>query len=599
MTRSLVLGIWDGHDAGAALVENGRVLFAVNEERLSRRKLDIGFPVRSIEACLRAACLQPSSVQMIAASTSDPAKTLTRLFPRLQEEYYLLRRRKKVPERFDPLKKSFKYRFTELAPNFLSRNLSRSYFERCLRAMGFREFGFTLVDHHTAHAAAAAWFSGFPECLVLTLDGVGDGLSGSIREFRGGLLNLVHPLPAGTSLGIFFEHVTNLMNMRELEDEGKVMALADYAYPVPDSENPLLGLIRTEGLDVVSGYSSTAMFREMKKIFWRYPSEQFAYMAQRVLERNVLSLASAALRKTGLKNIAAAGGVFSNVKMNRKLAALEGVEHFFVFPHMGDGGLALGAAIAAAMGASLKVNSGASYRMDNLYLGPGFSNTDVLRALGESPDGDPDSASNALDWKKNVSGDLRFRQVGNVPEEAARLILGGEIVLWFQGRMEIGPRALGSRSILARPDNRALKDRLNLVLKKRVWYQPFCPSLLCEDASSLLQLEGQEAGDNRFMTMAYKVKPECLEKMAGVINIDGTCRPHFVADESPRFRELLLLIRKGLGYGAVLNTSFNIHGEPLVCTPAEAVDVLKRTGIRYLFAEDILIENLEPNSNNL
>lgn len=587
MNGGFVLGIWDGHDAGAALLESGRVRFAINEERLSRRKLEIGFPARSIEACLRAASLQPSDVRRIAATTSDPAKTLTRLFPRLQEEYYLIRRRKKVPKTFDPLKKSFKYRFTELAPNFLSTRLSRSYFKKRLKEMGFAHFEFSLVDHHSAHAAGAACCSGFRECLVLTLDGLGDGLSGSIREFRNGRLGLLKALPAGTSFGIFFEHVTNLMNMRELEDEGKVMALADYAYPVPDSENPLFGFIRTEGLEIVSDYSSTAMFREMKKVLWRYPSEQFAYMAQRVLEKSVMNLVREAMRTTGFRNIAVSGGIFSNVKMNRKIAALEEVEHIFVFPHMGDGGLAIGAALQA----DGSRDNGSSLRIRDLYLGPSFTNRDVLQALGAEEDG---AGSNG-EWVAAPSGDVRFRILENAAETAAQFIAGGEIVLWFQGRMEIGPRALGNRSILARPDDRSIKDRLNIVLKKRVWYQPFCPSMLLEESAALLELNSQDVRDNPFMTMAFQVIPQCLEDMAGVVNIDGSCRPHFLEDENPRFRELLVNIRTELGYGAVLNTSFNIHGEPLVCSPAEAIDVLKRTGIRYLFAEDMLIENLNPN----
>lgn len=571
MADDLVLGIWDGHDAGAALLAGGRILFAVNEERLSRRKLDVGFPRLSIEACMKYAGIPPAAVKIIAASTTDPAKTLTRLFPGLKEEYYLIRRRKKEPAAFDPFKKSFKYRFTEWQPNSVSAYLSRSCLSGQLHALGFSDFRFDLVDHHAAHAWSAACCSGFPECLVMTLDGVGDGLCGSIWTYRNGRMTLVKALPAKRSFGIFFEHVTNLMNMRELEDEGKVMALANYAYPVADEDNPLMTIIRTQGLDILSDYTSTAMFRQMKKILWRFPSEQFAFMAQRVLERNVVALADAALKQTGMSRIAAAGGVFSNVKMNMRLAALPGVGQIFVFPHMGDGGLALGAAMMANRGQ----DGDHTYRLNDLCLGPAFTAGEVLAALEE-----------------DLS--IRYRPLQNVPETAARLILDGEVVLWFQGRMEIGPRALGGRSILARPDDRLIKDRLNLLLKKRVWYQPFCPSLLIEEAPALLVADGQDIRDNRFMTMAFRVRDEHLGAMEGVINIDGTCRPHFVGDENPRYRELLMHLKSKWGHGVVLNTSFNIHGEPLVCSPAEAVDVLKRTGIRYLFMEDMLVENLHP-----
>ncbi|MFZ4438259.1 MAG: carbamoyltransferase C-terminal domain-containing protein [Syntrophales bacterium] len=564
MKDRTVLGIWDGHDAGAALIRGDEILFAINEERLTRRKLEVGFPVLSIEACLKAADLAPGEITTVAASTTDPAKTLTRLFPGLKEQYYLIRRRKMAPHRADPFKKAFKYRFTELAPNPLSRLLSRIHLEGQLKPLGFADYHLELVDHHAAHAAAAAMCCGFPEALVLTLDGVGDGLCGSIWTWKAGEFTRLAALPAGRSLGIFFEHVTNLMNMRELEDEGKVMALANFAYPIPDAENPMLGIIGVRGLDIVSPCNATEMFRALKTILWRYPSEQFAFMAQRVLEKSVVALVREALERTGMKRLAVAGGVFSNIKMNMLLAELPGMERLFVFPHMGDGGLAIGAALAA----NRTLHGATACRLPDLYLGP------------------------AINRDRNLFSEGKIGYFLKDPAaEAARLILAGKIILWFQGRMEIGPRSLGHRSILARPDNRAIKDRLNLLLKKRVWYQPFCPSMLIEDAPSLLETEGQEIRDNRFMTMGFRVRPERLALMEGVINVDGTCRPQFVGEEEPRYRALLLRLKEALGFGVVLNTSFNLHGEPLVCSPDEAIEMQRRTGIRYLIMEDWLIEN--------
>lgn len=561
-----VLGIWDGHDAGAALLSGDQIVFAINEERLSRRKLEAGFPHLSIQACLDYARIPASSIKEIAASTTDPAKTLTRLVPRFKEEYYLLRRRKKGPRRLDPFRKSFKYRFTQLRPNALSKHLSRSYLDRQLRALGFPDFRLSLIDHHLSHAQVAARCSGFEECLVMTLDGVGDGLSGSICLFRKNQLDMVKKLPARASLGIFFEHITNLLNMRELEDEGKVMALANYAYPIEDQDNPLLKVIWTRGMDIFSPYSSTGMFRELKRILWRYPSEQFAYMAQRVLEENVLRLLQEALTVTGTKNVALAGGVFSNIKLNMKIAELDGVESVYVFPHMGDGGLPMG----AAMEANYRKYGIGRYYLKDLYLGPEFSRNEIVCSLEKR--------------------DHRYGQVREVAASAAELILNDEILLWFQGRMEIGPRALGNRSILARPDDRRIKDRLNLVQKKRVWYQPFCPSILFEDGPSLLDMNARgDAEENRFMTTAFRVRKEYLKLMEGVINIDGTCRPHLVKDENPRFRELLLKIKQRLGRGLVLNTSFNIHGEPMICTPDDALEMFQRTEINHLFLEDFLV----------
>jgi carbamoyltransferase len=576
LNEQRVLGIWDGHDAGAALVAGEEILFAVNEERLTRRKLEVGFPRLSIGACLEHAGLVPAQIRTVAASTTDPAKTLTRLFPRLKEEYYLIRRRKMAPRRADPFKKAFKYRFTELAPNAISRMLSRSYMERQLKSLGFADCRLELVDHHAAHASSAAACCGFPEALILTLDGVGDGLSGSFWTWKGRELSLLAALPARTSLGIFFEHVTNLMNMRELEDEGKVMALANFAYPIPDAENPMMDVIGVKGLDIVSPYRSTEMFRRLSGILWRYPSEQFAYMAQRVLEKSAATLAEEALKRTGLKRMAVAGGVFSNIKMNMRLVELPGLERLFVFPHMGDGGLAIGAALAA----NRTFHGESACRLPDLYLGPAYATEKILESVGSD-----------IALPSSETGEFRIRRPDDPVAEAARLILAGEIILWFQGRMEIGPRSLGHRSILARPDDRAIKDRLNLLLKKRVWYQPFCPSMLVEDAPALLETQGQEIRDNRFMTMGFRVRPERLPLMEGVINVDGTCRPQFVGDEAPRYRALLRRLKETLGFGVVLNTSFNLHGEPMVCTPGGAVEMLRRTKIRYLFMEDCLIEN--------
>ena len=401
---------------------------------------------------------------------------------------------------------------------------------------------------------------------MLTLDGIGDGLSGSVWQFKGGRLNPLKKISSSVSLGIFFEHVTNLMNMRELEDEGKVMALANYAYPIDDLDNPLMKLIGVRGLELVSPYNSTGMYRELKKILWQYPSEQFAYMAQRVLEKRALTLTRNALALTGDRDIALAGGVFSNIKLNMKIAQMPETEHVFVFPHTGDGGL--------AMGAAMRINHErfgiGQYALKDLYLGPEFSDADMRLSLKR--------------WT------FPYARLSDTAARAAELVLGGEIILWFQGRMEIGPRALGNRSIIARPDKKDLKDRLNLVLKKRVWYQPFCPSILSDDADALLYLDGQDIRDNRFMTTAFKVRKAYHQLMEGVTNIDGTCRPHFVGDENPLYRDLLLNIKNELDMGVALNTSFNIHGEPMVCTPDDALDMFSRTRVEYLFLGNFLVK---------
>jgi carbamoyltransferase len=388
---------------------------------------------------------------------------------------------------------------------------------------------------------------------VLTIDGVGDGLSSTISIFDGRRLERVAASRATASLGIFFEHVTNLLNMRELEDEGKVMALADYSAPIADEDNPLLPWVRVrDGVLEVEppGYRLRAA---LARIQWRYPNEQFAYLAQRVVEQTCVALARDAVRLTGMRRLALCGGVVSNIRATRRIRLSPDVDDLYVFPHMGDGGLALGAAALAAMRSGESVD----VCLDHLDLGPGYTDAAIeaaLRDAGFTPD-----------------------PIDRPAVHVAQALEDGRIVMWFDGRMEYGPRALGHRSVLARPDRADLRDRLNLVLKRRVWYQPFCPSLLESEARRLLT--DWTGGRNRSMTMAFEVAPCWRSRLAGVISVNGTCRPQVIPDEAPGpFAALLREARERWGVGAVLNTSFNIHGEPMVCSPAEAVDVFVRSG---------------------
>jgi carbamoyltransferase len=549
-----VLGIWDGHDSGAALLQEGQLRFAVNEERLTRRKLEIRFPSRSIDACLAHGGLDPKDIDIVAASTTDPAKTLGRWWPGSKERYYQVRRRKADPGALSGLTRTIKYRMTEWAPGPVSNALSHVALRRTLAGQhGFTHAQLRVVDHHEAHAAAAAHASGFGACAVLTIDGLGDGVSSTISAFRDGRLERVAVSPARSSLGVFFEHVTSLLNMRELEDEGKVMALADYAAPIADEDNPLLPLVRVRDGVIETDRPGHGLRPALAKIHWRYSNEQFAFLAQRVVERVSAALASDAVRLTKLPRLALSGGVVSNVKATRRVRLLHEIDEVYVFPHMGDGGLALGAALVAASRAGETI----ALDLNRLDLGPGYDTPAIdaaLRAAGF--DADPATS---------------------LASQVADLLADGRVVMWFQGRMEYGPRALGQRSVLARPDRADLRDRLNLALKRRVWYQPFCPSMLESEAPRILT--DWTGARNRSMTMAYEVQACSRARMAGVISVDGTCRPQFVPDEEPgEFAELLREARGRWGVGAVLNTSFNIHGEPLVCSPAEAIDVFVRSG---------------------
>ena len=561
-----VLGIWDGHDSGAAIIKDNRIEAALNEERLTRRKLEIRFPESAIVGCLEQVNRTPAEIDHIAVSTYDFSKTLARVFPATKEDYYLIRRRKKEPGFLSTVKKKAKYTLTEFGPHPLTKGLSEIVLKRYLRRMGFTNFRLHLVDHHLCHTAAAAFCSGFDEALVITIDGIGDALSGTISTLSHNKLSRITAIPGKHSLGIFFEHVTNLMNMRELEDEGKVMAIANYAYPIPDDKNPLLEFIEIDGLTVRCKYSTLRMYKELKKLLWRFPSEQFAYMAQRTLEVKIVTLVKNAVRATGMSRVALSGGVFSNIKVNMLIRLLPEVHTCFVFPHMGDGGLALGAALSV----NHLLQGTCSYPLNDLFLGKDFSEDEIRSAL-------------------DASG-LQYTMHENIEEEAATLISQGHIIFWFQGRMEYGPRALGHRSILALPDSKRIRDVLNLRLKMRVWYQPFCPTMLEEDAR--MYLENYDT-PNSFMTMGYMVKDDKRDELEGVISVDGSCRPQVIQDTASRYGKMLTKLKALTGRGVVLNTSFNVHGDPLVCSPADALDTLKRTGNDFLVMGNYLVRGVQ------
>ncbi|MBF0310354.1 MAG: hypothetical protein HQL56_12580 [Magnetococcales bacterium] len=556
----IILGIWDGHDAGAALVEEGRLTVAVNEERLSRRKLEIGFPHRAIAECLALRGLSPQSVDAVGLSTSDVAKTLGRLLPWTMEQHYRVRRRLVDPGWGSLLTRRLKYRLTEWPGNGLTRRISRELVARKLADQGLRA-PLELVDHHLAHAATAAFIGPAPRGLVLTLDGVGDGLCGLIGSFEAARgLNILSRLPVRHSLGLFFEHVTALLNMRELEDEGKVMALAANALPVPDARNPMLALFRVEGLRLVGRFRGAALHRELARICWRNTAEQFAYMAQRTLEELVVQLARNALAATGESHLALAGGLFANIRLNGRLRLLPEVESCFVFPHMGDGGLAAGAALLVHR---RRFPECPFQPLGHPGLGAVYGDAEVGQALREA-------------------GDLVWRRCEDPAMEAARHLTRNDVVGWFQGAMEYGPRALGGRSILASAQAPGLARRLNVRLKKRTWYQPFCPAILESDASELL--EDLRGPPNRHMTSAYRFREGLRERLADVSGPDGSCRPQIVADDAADpFARLLQETKRLTGLGIVLNTSFNLHGEPLVRTPQEALRAFRDTSLDHLF----------------
>lgn len=572
-----IVGLWDGHDAGAALLVDGRLVLALNEERLGARKLEIGWPSRCLER-IRAAAGPLWDDAHFAITTSDPAKTLTRVFPSTRERYYRLRRRLEEPRWTDSLTRSAKYRITQWPPCPPLTSWTRRH---AARVLGVSAARVNVVDHHAAHAAlAAAWPAWTGDSLIVTLDGIGDGLSGSVwrRSIVDGSLSPLVSIPGRASLGLFFEHVTEVLQMRPLEDEGKVMALATFAAALPDGQNPFADWFHITphgdaGLPIIECRVAPArMRREVERIAWRLPREQVCRAAQTVLEQIVPSFFQALAQATGIGDFAYAGGVASNIKVNRLIRTTLGINRLHVCPAMADGGLAPGAACFAwSQFSGLPPESFSDFRLgpDHGDLGSGVESQLLPGETAQRP--------------------------SDIAVHAADLVAAGEVVMWAQGRMELGPRALGARSIVARADSEAARDALNLRLKRRVWFQPFCPTILESEAPRLLADFRGDTDVNRHMTMGYLTTPEGRRALAGAIGPDGSCRPQMVAaDPGEPWARLLSAVRERTGAGAVINTSLNVHGKPMPDAPSDILAAWRESGVPHLMLGGVALSQGGP-----
>jgi carbamoyltransferase len=490
---------------------------------------------------------------------------VSRIFPFQKEAYYKFRRRKMLKPRADSLMHYAKYMMTGIGVLPLCRSISKAAVSRELRKKGFENFHVYSIDHHASHAATAAFTSGMKKALVITLDGVGDGLSGSISVLNGGSIERTHSIKARDSLGTFYEQVTNIVGMRELEDEGKVMAMADYSFPFQYENNGLKDFFKVEGLDIKAKHGPISQYDLLARIAWGMPREQFAYMAQQVVEKTLEKFVANAVDEYAIGNIAFAGGLMSNIKANMRIRNLKSVKDWHIFPHMGDGGIALGAALYA----NYLYSGTTAYEFPDAYLGDSYDENEIKKAL-------------------KLEGGLEYELDKDKESHAAEIIEKDNYLLWFQGRAEYGPRALGDRSILANSGSDSVKERLNTYVKQREWYQPFAPSVLFEDAKLLLE---DVKGRDRFMTMGYRIKDSNKEMLKSVIHIDNTARPQMVGNENKPYQDLLRKVKKHSGYGVVLNTSFNIHGMPIVRSPRDALQTMKRTRSRYMFLGGYFVEN--------
>ena len=593
-------------DSTVTIVEDGVITYAAAEERFTRVKLQDGFPWQSLADALDRTGTKPEDIDRVVYPflTYDEE---TRLFERnLQREKEFLEdtetaatteaisraktkipaRREPVPGLSDPNEKQEKGLLKNIAYRVLasegvvSRNIARRGSEQWGRdasqfhfkwqqelESGLAETGLQgklkRVEHHLSHSANAYYTSGFDQALIVTLDGYGSGLAGSINVGRDGKIERLHGLEYPHSLGTFYETVTSALGFKPSRHEGKIVGLAAYGDP------EILGdLLRSRFVQANGGFriieTNNVYFARL--LAAQFPKIDVAAAYQRVLEEVAVAYVSQYVKKTGLKNLVLSGGVVANVKLNQRLREIPGIEGIFIHPNMGDGGCGTGAALAEFAG-----SQPTRERINDVYLGPEFSAEEISEALRRAQ--------------------LPFTEYKPVEPKIAMLLAAGKVVARFDGRMEYGPRALGHRSILYHAKEPAVNQWLNQRLG-RTEFMPFAPATLYEHRHENYKLIDGADYAAQFMTITFDCTPAMLRDCPAAVHVDGTARPQLVSEKgSPGFYRILKEYHKLTGIPTLINTSFNMHEEPIVCTPDDAIRAFLQGNLDYLAIGDFVVEH--------
>lgn len=572
-----ILGIWDGITGGAALVRDGEIAAAVNEERLERKKMAVGFPWQSIEKVMELSGASPSDIDFVAVAQN-----------------YLYFVREPVPFKgwFSQIKRSKKYMqyiSSYATPLLGSTQYSWSLYHRLkgvltkgrkkkIRTILKDEYKLLcpieFVDHHHAHACSAYFTSGFENASVITMDGGGDGVSSRAYRVENGKFTELTSIDSYNSLGNYYSYVTHICGFTPQKHEGKITGLAAYGEPIyKDLLKTLISYHDGKIQNTGNVYYWSAI-RKIKKLLPEdFKKEDLAASMQHVLEDVAAEYIRYCIKKSGFKNLALAGGVFANVKLNQRIHELEEVESIFIHPGMADGGLAVGAAYAIEAEHDLSsMPTGEKSRLKNVYFGLEYTNKEIESVL--------------------IEHGLKFDYFDEIEVEVARLLAEGKVVARFAGKMEYGPRALGNRSILYQPSEPTVNDWLNKKLN-RTEFMPFAPATLEEYADKCYKdIKGAE-DTSRFMTITFECTEWMKKTCKGVVHLDGTARPQLVDKEAnPEYYKIIKEFMMLTGLPSIINTSFNMHEEPIVCSPYDAVRAFMRGGLDYLAIGNYLVKNI-------
>lgn len=570
MTWTLGIGGYS-HDASAALLCDGQLIAAVQEERLNRNKHIGGFPYKSINYCIKAGGIKQSDISAIAfyAKKSNWDGYLWNVvkFALLNFNHTLTHLKGFVH--------SFGYR-VHRSINF------RADLERFFYETGFEKRLFHDYNHHACHAASAYYASPFDEALVLCVDGGGDGQTTTAWIGRDNRLSEIHlGIKHPHSLGLIYHRITEYLGFLSSGDEYKVMGLAAFGKPVYLDKLKDMVIFQKGGAYKLNMeyFNYQYQYSLSKKFYDNFGparcegaemNEHYISMAasvQKLFEEVMIHIAVELKNKTNINNLALSGGTALNCKSNGRLILTEEFDSIFVPPAASDLGTSIG---AAQYHYHHVMGNPKTFHMKSDDWGPEYSDAEILEEL-------------------NRSG-LKYESLSDPAHTAAKLIVDGNIVGWFQGRMEFGPRALGYRSILADPRQKEIKDRINKTIKFREEFRPFAPSILREYVKDYFNIDV----DCPFMTFTLDVLPKKRKSIQGIVHVDGTGRLQTVSKEDhPLYYSLIDHFEKLTGIPVVINTSFNLAGEPIVCSPYDAIRTFFTCGMDVLIIGKYLVRKRE------
>jgi carbamoyltransferase len=556
----IILGIHDGHDSGVCLMQDGKVLLASSEERRRNVKNWAGVPTESLAAVFQRTGVSPKDVALVALSglirTTTPSRDYKPIFTVLEFLWWVGRTQTA----------------TRLGRWLLSRLRKRKELAATLAEMGMGHKPLMPFDHHLCHAATAYYHRPWSEpATILTMDGAGDGLCATVSIGEGNRIRVIAQTPKFHSVAAWmYSAITAHLGLKPYEHEYKVMGMAPYGQPECCAD-ALRRAFSVEGLEFRNrtGRVAGGVQRYFTRKLALQRFDNVAAACQLVFEELVLKWTRNALAATGVHKLAAAGGAFLNVKANKLIRELPEVDSLYVYPASDDGGTPVGAAILGYL--HLCEQRGAQPRLDlpkDMYLGLEFSETECEKAA-QAPG-------------------LRYRRMANPARECAELIASGKILGRFHGREELGPRALGNRSILADARDLRVIRKLNFAIKQRDFWMPFAASVLAEDGDKYIR---NLTPWPFYMIEAFDTTPLGAEQLiAGVHPYDLTIRPQIVNGLNPGYLELLRAFKERTGVGGMLNTSFNLHGYPIVGSPQIALDTLKKSDLDAVALGPFLVD---------